>query len=56
MKVHDDTHSALKRLKSERRSKSIDEVVRELIRQSTGAPVDKVTAKGRSAELTSYVE
>jgi predicted CopG family antitoxin len=39
VKVHEDTHRALKHLKSTRRSKSMDEVIRELIRSSTGTPV-----------------
>ena len=40
VKVHDETHRALKRLKAKRRSRSIDQVIREMIRDSTGAPVE----------------
>jgi predicted CopG family antitoxin len=36
VKVHDDTHRALKRLKAKKRSRSIDQVIREMIRNSTG--------------------
>lgn len=55
VKVHDDTHRVLKRMKESRRSKSMDEVIREMIRQSTGIAVEKTQAKGRAAELTSYM-
>ena len=53
VKVHDDTHAALKELKSARRRSSIDEVIREMIRSSTGAQVKrrKDEAEGR---ITSY--
>lgn len=40
VKVHDDTHRALKRLKSKTRSRSIDRVIRDMIRASDGAPVE----------------
>ncbi|MDG7011470.1 MAG: hypothetical protein JRN11_03705 [Nitrososphaerota archaeon] len=39
VKVHDDTHRALMQLKAKRRSASIDQVVREMIRESTGSAV-----------------
>ncbi|MDG6985902.1 MAG: hypothetical protein JRM73_04055 [Nitrososphaerota archaeon] len=39
VKVHDETHRALKRLKSKHRSRSLDQVVRDLVKESTGAPV-----------------
>ena len=53
VKVHDDTHATLKELKAARRSSSIDEVIREMIRSSTGAQVRK---RGNEAEgrITSY--
>jgi predicted CopG family antitoxin len=55
VKVHDDTHRALKRMKEQRRSKSVDEVIREMIRQSTGTPVEKLQQKGKIDELTTYL-
>jgi len=55
VKVHDDTHRALKRMKEQRRSKSVDEVIREMIRQSTGSPVEKLAQKGKAEELTTYL-
>lgn len=56
VKVHDDTHSALKLMKSQRRSKSLDEVIREMIRLSTGDSVEKMVGGKRSIELTSYMK
>ena len=53
VKVHDDTHRALKELKTERRSKSVDEVIREMIKTSTGRPVEKASPE-ESDKLTSY--
>ncbi|MDV3293062.1 MAG: hypothetical protein LYZ70_02215 [Nitrososphaerales archaeon] len=55
VKVHDDTHRVLKQLKVQRRSKSVDEVIRDMIKQSTGNPVEKTPVKQKSAELTSYL-
>ncbi len=54
VKVHDDTHRALMQLKTKRRVGSVDQVVRELIRESTGSPVG---AASRGAEdLAKYSE
>ena len=55
VKVHDDTHRALKLLKARRRSRSIDEVIREMIRASTGSPVEAARATSRTDELTKYL-
>ncbi|MDV3243743.1 MAG: ribbon-helix-helix protein, CopG family [Nitrososphaerales archaeon] len=55
VKVHDDTHRVLKQMKAQRRSRSVDEVIREMIRQSTGNPVEKTQMKQKAAELTSYM-
>ncbi len=55
VKVHDNTHRALKRLKAKRRSRSIDEVIREMIRASTGAPVEQKGSEGET-QLPSYLE
>jgi predicted CopG family antitoxin len=54
VKVHDDTHRVLKQLKTQRRSKSVDEVIREMIKQSTGHPVEKTGLK-KATELTTFI-
>ena len=56
VKVHDDTHSALKQIKSQKRSKSLDEVVREMIKSSTGMPVERIARGRRGADLTTYMK
>jgi len=55
VKVHDDTHRALKRLKAKRRRRSMDEVIREMIRTTTGSTVRDVEGEGEP-ELLSYVK
>lgn len=54
VKVHDDTHKALKQLKAQKRSRSVDEVIRELIQQSTGVSVAKFASRVQMAELASF--
>jgi hypothetical protein len=56
VRVHDDTHRALKRLKTKTRSASIDQVIREAIRASTGASVDGGTSDSKTDELTKYLK
>jgi predicted CopG family antitoxin len=56
VRVHDDTHRALKLLKAKRRSRSIDEVIREMIRASTGSPVEGVRPTTKTDELTKYLK
>ncbi|HUK79972.1 MAG TPA: ribbon-helix-helix protein, CopG family [Nitrososphaerales archaeon] len=56
VRVHDDTHRALKLLKARRRSRSIDEVIREAIRDSTGSPVEDTRPASRTEELTKYLK
>jgi predicted CopG family antitoxin len=55
VKVHDDTHRTLKELKVQKRSRSIDEVIREMIKISTGMPVERHARKSRTTELTSFL-
>ena len=55
VKVHDDTHRALKLLKARRRSGSMDEVIREMIRASTGSPVESAQPGPESEGLTRYL-
>ncbi len=56
VKVHDDTHKVLKQMKSHARSKSIDEVIRGMIKASTGSSVEKSAARGGWVELTTYMQ
>jgi predicted CopG family antitoxin len=56
VRVHDDTHRALKLLKAKRRGRSIDEVIREMIRASTGSPVEEVRSSTKTEELTRYLK
>ena len=54
VKVHDDTHRALKKLKSKRRSRSIDQVIREMMRSAGVADGDDA-ARGEG-KITSYLD
>lgn len=56
VKVHDDTHRVLKQIKGQKRSRSIDEVIREMIHASTGVPVEKFRSRGKTEELTRFME
>lgn len=56
VKVHDDTHRVLKQLKMERRSKSLDVVIRDMVRASTGKSVEQLLASPGNVKLTSYVQ
>jgi hypothetical protein len=53
VRVHDDTHRALKRLKESKRSASLDEVIREMVKATTGVPVGRGETR-RDTQLTSY--
>jgi predicted CopG family antitoxin len=56
VRVHDDTHRALKLLKAQRRSRSIDEVIREMVKASTGLPVEDARPASKTDELTRYLK
>jgi predicted CopG family antitoxin len=57
VKVHDDTHRVLKQLKGQRRSRSMDEVIRDLVRGATGRSVEQlVSQKKRNTRLTTFIE
>jgi len=56
VRVHDDTHRALKLLKARRRSRSIDEVIRKMIKDSTGSPVEDAQPASKTDELTKYLK
>ncbi|MBI3840710.1 MAG: hypothetical protein HY297_01940 [Thaumarchaeota archaeon] len=55
VRVHDDTHEVLKLLKAQRRSASLDEVIREMVKSSTGVPVGKPRGMARTDRITSYL-
>jgi len=55
VKVHDDTHAVLKELKETRRSRSIDEVVRELVHEATGISVEHSRVKKPGPSLTAFL-
>ena len=55
VKVHDDTHRALKRLKAKNRSASIDRVIRDMIRATTGSAVGEERSEAKPEELTKYL-
>ena len=55
VKVHEDTHRALKQLKLHGRNASLDEVIREMIRSTTGLPVEKISYESPTSRLTSYI-
>ena len=56
VRVHDDTHRALKLLKAKSRSGSIDQVIREMIKTSTGSAVGDVKPGSKPEELTKYLQ
>ncbi|MDG6903147.1 MAG: hypothetical protein JRM80_14475 [Nitrososphaerota archaeon] len=54
VKVHDDTHMALKRLKAKRRARSVDQVIREMMRNA-GSAVGEAR-RASDEEITTYFE
>ncbi len=54
VRVHEDTHAALKRLKAQRRAASLDQVIREAIREAVAAAAEENADKGKTENLTSY--
>jgi hypothetical protein len=55
IKVHDDTHRALKLMKDKNRKRSLDEVIRDMIKATTGAPVEKGLDRG-DTQLNPYLK
>jgi hypothetical protein len=53
--VHGDTHRVLKLIKEQRRAKSMDEVVRDLVRGATGKSVEQFASQ-KNSKLTSFIE
>jgi len=56
VKVHDDTHRVLKLLKEQRRSRSMDEVIRDLVKGATGRSVEQFGSQKRNTRLTAFIE
>jgi hypothetical protein len=56
VKVHADTHKVLKELKERSRSKSMDQVIRSLIKGSTGKSVEQYLPQRNNARLSSFAE
>ncbi|HEY6282455.1 MAG TPA: hypothetical protein VIW22_00850 [Nitrososphaerales archaeon] len=56
VRVHDDTHRALKRMKTKTRSASLDQVIRDAIKASTGASLEEGMSDSRTDELTKYLK
>ena len=48
VKVHGDTHRVLKLIKEQRRAKSMDEVVRDLVKGATGKSVEQFASQRRT--------
>jgi predicted CopG family antitoxin len=56
VKVHDDTHRVLKQLKGQRRSRSMDEVIRDLVKGATGRSVEQFMSQKKNTRLTTFIE
>ena len=56
VKVHGDTHKVLKTIKARNRSKSMDEVIRSLIKGATGKSVEEYSAPKNNTRLPSFSE
>jgi hypothetical protein len=56
VKVHGDTHKVLKLIKGQRRAKSMDEVVRELVKGATGKSVEQYTSQKKNSKLESFIQ
>jgi predicted CopG family antitoxin len=56
VKVHDDTHRVLKAIKERNRSKSMDEVIRALVKGATGKSVEGYSAQKDNMRLSSFAD
>ena len=56
VKVHGDTHRVLKILKEQRRAKSMDEVVRDLVRGATSKSIEQFMSQKKNSKITSFIE
>jgi hypothetical protein len=56
VKVHGDTHKVLKSIKARNRSRSMDEVIRSLIKGATGKSVEEYSSPKNNTRLPSFSE
>jgi len=56
VKVHEDTHRVLKQLKEQRRSRSLDEVIRDLVKGATGRTVEQFVSPKKNTRLTTFID
>jgi hypothetical protein len=56
VKVHADTHRVLKAIKEKNRNKSMDEVIRSLVKGATGKSVEQYSPQKNNARLSSFAE
>jgi len=56
VKVHDDTHKVLKLIKAQNRNKSMDEVIRDLVKKGTGKSIEQYSAQKKNLKLTSFLK
>jgi hypothetical protein len=56
VKVHEDTHRVLKLIKEQRRSRSMDEVIRDLVKGATGKSIEQFSAQKKNSKLTTFLE
>ena len=56
VKVHDDTHRALKKMKVATRSASMDQVIRKMIRDATGSEPGSAVDDPNTDRLTEYLD
>ena len=56
VKVHGDTHRVLKAIKERNRSRSMDEVIRSLVKGATGKSVEEYSAQKNNTRLSSFAE
>jgi predicted CopG family antitoxin len=56
IKVHDDTHRVLKKLKSQMRAKSLDEIIRGMVKKSTGRSVEQHLVTEKNLKITTYLQ
>jgi predicted CopG family antitoxin len=56
VKVHEDTHRVLKLLKDQNRSKSMDEVIRELVKRGTGKSIEQFAPQKKNTKITAFVK
>jgi len=54
VKVHADTHKVLKSIKEKSRSKSMDEVIRSLVKGATGKSVEQYSTQKENARLSAF--